>query len=240
LQRLSNQYRTGRLALAFKGLPFKTIWVEFPDIADVCKKIGASPTAFDNGSPVYTLPVIQDPSTGKVVSDSWTIAEYLDENYPDRPSLFPKGTRGLQWSFISTANTMAFDHWLDPLILPTYNQLPPRSQEYFRPRREKLWGCRLEEISTGEQPAKNWADAEAGFTKLTNVIAKNGEGSQWFLGDTISYLDLFTVAELMWIKQVLGGKDWERARSWDGGFWGKFVDIVLDKYAVFDDGVEYL
>ncbi len=32
------------------------------------------------------MPVIED--GGRFVADSWAIAEYLDESYPDRPSLF--------------------------------------------------------------------------------------------------------------------------------------------------------
>lgn len=40
------------------------------------------------------VPVIVDPNQdGKWVNDSWAIAKYLEETYPDRPSLFggPQG-----------------------------------------------------------------------------------------------------------------------------------------------------
>ncbi|KAL0961286.1 hypothetical protein HGRIS_006246 [Hohenbuehelia grisea] len=43
-----------RFALNYKGLPFKTVYVEFPDIEKVCKKIGAAPTSLKpNGDPLY-------------------------------------------------------------------------------------------------------------------------------------------------------------------------------------------
>src|ERR1700754_552725 len=48
------------------------------------------------------VPVIVD--DGKWVLDSWVIAEYLDETYPDRPMLFEGPTQ---------KNTMKFlDNWL--------------------------------------------------------------------------------------------------------------------------------
>ena len=63
----------GRYALNIKGLPYTTQWVEYPDIERVCKQIGASPAEKKPDNPSqdhYTLPVIQDPNTGRVVSDS--------------------------------------------------------------------------------------------------------------------------------------------------------------------------
>jgi hypothetical protein len=78
--------------LNYKGLAYKTEWIEYPDIADLCKKIGAEPTMIrKDGRPYYSLPVIQDPKTGAVISDSARIAEYLDETYPDTPKVFPAG-----------------------------------------------------------------------------------------------------------------------------------------------------
>ncbi|EIN12887.1 hypothetical protein PUNSTDRAFT_50105 [Punctularia strigosozonata HHB-11173 SS5] len=228
-----------RLTLGFKGLPFKTVWVEYPDIADLCKKIGAAPTGTRDGLPLYTLPVIQDPSTGKVISDTFAIAEYLDETYPDRPTLMPKGTRGLQWAFTYTATQMAIGPYRDNMMLAVYKQLRPRSQEYFRATREKALGSKLEELSVGVKRVERWATAEAGFAKLLNIIKKNGEGSQYFMGDTVSFADLFIVAWLEWVKQALGGEEWELVRKWNGGFWGQFVDSIHSKYAFFDEGVEY-
>lgn len=87
------------LSLQLKGIPFKTEWVEYPDIEPLCKRIGALPTSKKtDGRDHYTLPTIFDPSTGRAISDSLPIALYLDQTYPDSPghSLFPnKGRWGL-------------------------------------------------------------------------------------------------------------------------------------------------
>lgn len=49
-----------RLALSFKGVPFKTTWVDILDIADVRKRLGCAPVrTFDDGSDFYTLPMLQ-------------------------------------------------------------------------------------------------------------------------------------------------------------------------------------
>ncbi|KAI0682851.1 hypothetical protein BC835DRAFT_807562, partial [Cytidiella melzeri] len=62
-----NTWRT-RYALNYKGIPYRTEWVEYPDIEPLCKKIGGSATAKkEDGRDHYTLPMIYDPSTGEVV-----------------------------------------------------------------------------------------------------------------------------------------------------------------------------
>ena len=63
-----------RLALAHKGLTFESVPVRVSDKAAI---------AFSGQDKV---PIVKDGD--QVVSDSWRIAEYLEERYPDRPSLF--------------------------------------------------------------------------------------------------------------------------------------------------------
>ncbi|CAN0599342.1 unnamed protein product, partial [Laminaria digitata] len=67
-----------RMALEHKGLAYETIPTRFTD-KDLI--------AFSDQERV---PVIQDGDT--VVSDSWAIAEYLEKEYPDAPSLFGGAT----------------------------------------------------------------------------------------------------------------------------------------------------
>src|SRR5271154_7506387 len=63
-----------KMALMHKGLPIDTIPWRFTD-KDVIAFSGQG-----------RVPVLLDGD--RVVSDSWTIATYLDDAYPDRPSLF--------------------------------------------------------------------------------------------------------------------------------------------------------
>src|SRR4051794_33462188 len=67
-----------KFALSHKGLPFEAVPVGFTDI----------PTLL--GGAYETVPIIDD--GGRTVGDSWAIADYLDEAYPDRPRLFGSPT----------------------------------------------------------------------------------------------------------------------------------------------------
>jgi glutathione S-transferase len=91
-----------RFNLRYKRIPYETVWVEFGDIERVSKEIGAPPTGKKpDGTNLYTLPAIRDQDTGRAISDSFAIASYLDERYPER-RLIPVGTEKKQAEFISS------------------------------------------------------------------------------------------------------------------------------------------
>ncbi|KAG7086932.1 hypothetical protein E1B28_002848, partial [Marasmius oreades] len=67
--------RTIRFALNLKKIPYKVIELGLFDLTPTAKSIGAPPTGKKpDGTPKYTVPFIQDDSTGAVVSDSFLIA----------------------------------------------------------------------------------------------------------------------------------------------------------------------
>jgi glutathione S-transferase len=92
----SFSWRT-RMALAHKGIAFESCPVRISDKAAI---------AFSGQGKV---PIIQDGET--VVSDSWKIAEYLEKQYPDAPSLFG-GAIGMGTSRLINA-------WTDRQLLGT-------------------------------------------------------------------------------------------------------------------------
>ncbi|KAJ7251940.1 hypothetical protein C8J57DRAFT_1451541 [Mycena rebaudengoi] len=58
--------RHSTYALNFKGVHYKTEWVKLPQVASVRQKLECPAVrCHRDGSPFYTLPMIQDPSTGK-------------------------------------------------------------------------------------------------------------------------------------------------------------------------------
>ncbi|KAI0725636.1 hypothetical protein C8Q72DRAFT_749831, partial [Fomitopsis betulina] len=56
-----NTWKT-RYLLNIKDLPYRTQWLEYPDIAGYLRALGVPPTAPGTIAP-YTLPAIYDPKT---------------------------------------------------------------------------------------------------------------------------------------------------------------------------------
>jgi glutathione S-transferase len=121
-----------RMALRHKGLDFETVPVLMSDKAAI---------AFSAGR---TVPVIKEGET--VVRDSWKIAEYLEDKYADRPSLFggPIG-RGV---------TQALNTWVDRALVPAmmpvivadiYERIDPDDRPFFRQMFEGFLKSTLEE-----------------------------------------------------------------------------------------------
>jgi glutathione S-transferase len=127
-----------KMALAHKGLDFRTEPTCFLDVPKV-----------ENGVS-KTVPVIND--NGTIVADSYKIALYLDEVYPDRPALFAgKGGEAMakfieRWSqstihpFVTTA-----------AILDIHQMQGGEHRAYFRQSREKMLGKTLESITESRE-----------------------------------------------------------------------------------------
>ncbi|KAJ6541731.1 hypothetical protein B0H19DRAFT_958701 [Mycena capillaripes] len=217
-----------RYALNFKGIPHKTVWLEYLEIEPLLKKLGAKPTS--ETSPQYTLPVIYDPSTDTVVSDSIEIAQYLDATYPDSPRLIPEGTVALHYAFteVHAATLPPFLTYALPASLPFLN---PASQEYFRQTREELFGGqRLEDVTpTGEAHAVMWNELKDALGQIDSWIRKGG--AKYFMGDTICYADITVAGYLRWGKLVLGKDKWEDIMTWHDGRWAKLMK-EMEKYDI--------
>ncbi|KAF7365393.1 GST N-terminal domain-containing protein [Mycena venus] len=222
-----------RYAFNYKGLAYKTVWIEYPDIADLCKKIGAEPTMIrQNGEPYYSLPVIEDPKTGAVISDSARIAEYLDATYPDTPKVVPEGTHVLQKTFMA-----AYDNATGPLIsyiMPAIAKiLRPKSEEYFVRTREASFKKKLTDMwPTGEEHEKAWKEVEAGFGKVDRWLNEPmNAGKPFVMGDVVSFADFMIGGELIWCRCGFGEESdlWKDMMKWHGGRWAKLIDS-LKKY----------
>jgi glutathione S-transferase len=221
-----------RYTLNFKGIPYKTEWVEFPDIEPVCKKLGIPPTSKKaDGSDHYTLPAIHDPSTGAYMADSILIAEYLDKTYPDTPQVFPNNTLALQATF-TEALQGKLGVFFQFIVHVIGSSLNPRSQEPFRGKMEKAFGKAIEEIAPkGEAADAEWAKFQDGLTKVDSWYAKNGGKGPFLLGETASWGDLVVASYLsMW--RTLWGEDsqqWKDISSWNNGRWAEIAK-ALKKY----------
>ena len=223
-----------RYTLNYKGLFYRTVWVEFPDIETVCIQVGAPPTTKkEDGSPGYTFPILFDPSTKAIVADSAVIARYLDATYPDTPPVFPAGTAALQAAFSDGVRSACGGPLFMLTIADIWRSLNTKSQGYFRTTREKRFGAKLEELRSEAQ----WELMEAGFGKVDEWLKANGPGKDHLLmGDRICYSDFQLASVLMWARTVCGeeSEDWARIASWHGGRWKRFLEY-FDRYAIVDN-----
>ncbi|KAH6893714.1 hypothetical protein BKA70DRAFT_835176 [Coprinopsis sp. MPI-PUGE-AT-0042] len=236
----SNTWRA-RFFLNYKNLPYKTEWVEYPDIASIYLKHDIPAPGTLHGRPFYSVPIILDDVTGKtvMVPDSVKISKYLDETYPDTPKIFPEsGDEAFQ-------KQMAFvDRFIPSLMnaLPmlwkqALNILNPASQDHFaiaRARDLKGWysdKSSLYDIDISEEDKeKGWASLIAFLDTMTETFG-NGDNPQWFLGKQLSFVDFAFGGLLICIREVWGedSKEWKNILTVNGGRWNGFLN-GLEQY----------
>ncbi|KAJ7597748.1 hypothetical protein C8J56DRAFT_852097 [Mycena floridula] len=225
-----NPWKT-RLTLNYKGIPYKTVWVEYPNIKELATSLGAQPTdILPNGDPLYTIPMIHDPSTGAVVSDSAKIAKYLDEQYPDTPKVFAPGTHGLYEAFQDAIMWSAVTPILQFAIPIAPDILRSPSLEYFRATREAMFGMTFEEMKPKEEKrVEEWKKVEAGFRKMLKWFPKD---SVFIMGgDKPTFPDFALAAILHSFKLIFGeeSKEWKSIETFDEGRWARTLK-AWDKY----------
>jgi len=167
-----------RFALAHKGLPVETIPWRFTD-TDVIAFSGQA-----------RVPVIQD--RGKVVFDSWSIAEYLEEAEPSLPIF--GGQQG-------RAHARFINAWADSVLLggiarfivrDILDVIDPKDQSYFRTSREARFGMTLEQVQAGRE--ERLAAFRDTLTPIRLVLRKQ----EWLGGAGPSYADHIVAGTLMW------------------------------------------
>lgn len=172
-----------RMALAHKGLEVETIPWRFSD------KAAIGFTGQDK------VPVIVD--ADRWVADSWAIALYLDEAYPDRTPLFENEAARSQTLFTK----LWCEQTLHPAILrivimDLFAILHDRDKEYFRRSREDRFGTKLEALV--ENQTANIAALHKVLEPLRGTLAAHA-----FLGGaTPSYADYIIFAAFQWARVV--------------------------------------
>ncbi|KAK0215847.1 hypothetical protein EDD85DRAFT_443160 [Armillaria nabsnona] len=221
-----------RYVLNYKGLPYHTEWVEYPDVEGLYKKLGAqaSVTKADGVTPHYTCPLLHDASTGALVSDSAAIARYLDKTYPETPTVVPVGTDALHYAFNEALESRFDALWQFALIKSNF-VLNPYSEEYFRRTREAnaFGGKKLEDvIPKGEDREREWARLKADFGKID---AWYGKGDKYVMGDILSYADFTVAAWVLWVRLIYGAdsEEWKDMSTWHVGRWGVLLKS-FEKY----------
>lgn len=176
-----------RLALAHKQLAHETEAVWFTEK----EKIAMS------NQPL--VPVLTDGD--KVVNDSWNIALYLEEQYPDAPSLFLDSS--------GKALAESTNQWVDTVLVPLvrpmvlmdiFALISDEDKVYFRQSREERLGVTLEEYSANaEQSARD-------FQKELDTVREVLNQQPYLGGSQPSYADISLLGVFLWIVCASGNQ----------------------------------
>jgi glutathione S-transferase len=169
------------MALHHKGLTAERVAVGFAD---------KSPLDFTDYKKV---PVLVDGE--KTVVESFDIAVYLDETYPDRPPLMAgPEARGLA-RFVNEWADRVVNPALVPIIIADIlDDATEADQENFRTTREARFGCSLEEVC-GDLEARL-----ATFSKALEPARSTLRHQDYLSGSQPGYADYILFGCLQWAR----------------------------------------
>lgn len=140
-------------------------------------------------------PVLVDGN--RTVTDSWDIACYLEDTYPDRPSLFNgPGGRGMARFVNSWTDTQLHPAVLRTVIFDVFQHVAPADIDYFRKDREARFGQTLEEMR--DQQRERAAELDKVLVPLRSVLAKQ----DWISGEAPAYGDYIVFGALQWPRSI--------------------------------------
>ncbi|PVH77492.1 hypothetical protein DL98DRAFT_463673 [Cadophora sp. DSE1049] len=183
-----------RMILNYKQIPYKTIFLEFPDIEPTFKGLGIVPSESASAGPIkYTVPAIHHIPTNTHIMESLPIAQFLTTTYPSPPlPLTSELGRQIESKARSTIG-LSFSASLMPREI---HILSPRSQEYFRRTREAMVKQPLENLLEGDKEGKAWEGANENIRAVGEMLLTNREEGGFVLGKEPSYTDFFVAGAL--------------------------------------------
>jgi glutathione S-transferase len=246
-----------RLALSFKRVPFKTSWIDILDIPDVRKGLGCPATRkFDDGSDYYTLPMLRDPASGRVIGDSFDIANYLEDNFPDSGGcLFPPNStrtgldyespnkdavffaplttnEGAQREAYARFNTQVDTTFSSHVVLVAqYLPFNPKTAEEAK----ALFAKRAHLNSwvdlkiQGEAREQLRAAFKVALTSLAKLFTVH-ENGPYLEGESANYADLIVGGWLNLLSSAMPEEEWKDFRTWHGGVFARLHDALQENY----------
>ncbi|KAI1374197.1 putative glutathione S-transferase [Hypoxylon crocopeplum] len=187
-----NPWKT-RFVLNFKGIPYKTEFIEYPEIKPRFQD------HFPKDTEEFTVPTIILPD-GTWVMDSWKIAEVLEEKYPE-PSIlldspYLKKLRGVLSQVMEPLTAIK--------VCNVYNNiLSEASQPYFRRTREEDIGKTFEKLAEEQSDEAAWKASEPYFHQVTAFLQENPEGP-FFEGKTPGFADFVWAGNLIFFIRMGG------------------------------------
>lgn len=166
---------TARLTLNYKGIDYKTEWLEYPDIEPRLKPTGLE--GDPNQIKPYTCPTVQFPD-GTYIMNSAKIIKRIETDYPEPPLYIDSEV--LQPMYDLLSKTFGA---LVAVLLPNVprKMLGEYSAEYFHRTRAEMFGVSLDELEKTKGGDEAWANAKEPLEELANLLNKTD--GPYFLGN---------------------------------------------------------
>jgi glutathione S-transferase len=172
-----------RMALAHKGLSAESIPWCFTEKAAIAH----------HGS--EKVPVLLDGE--KAIVDSWVIANYLEDTYPERPSLFGGAGGRAMARMIGWWGDIAVVGGIFPLIVADIpGHLAEVDAAYFRKSREARLGKPLEDVMTARE------QAVVAFRRSLDPMRLTLKTQPYLGGETPNYADYIVFGGFQWARVV--------------------------------------
>jgi glutathione S-transferase len=172
-----------RMALAHKGLEAETVPWRFTE------KDAIRPYKSEK------VPVLLDGD--RSVADSWAIANYLEDTYADRPSLFGgDGGRAMARMINGWGDIVVIGGIFPFVELDIEGLLRPQDRGYFRKSREAWLGRSLEEAAADRDVKVN------GFRKRLDPMRLTLKSQPFLGGAAPNYADYIVFGGFQWARVV--------------------------------------
>jgi len=199
-----------RMALAHKGLEVETVPWRFTEKDKL-------PRPNDG-----RVPIIID--GGRVIHDSTAIADYLDERYADRPSLFGGETgRGLARFVQNWVETVVQPGLIRLVLLDIHRHIGPQDQAYFRQSREERLGKTLEDV------VKDREAQLPAFRASLDPLRRTVERQDFVSGKAPAYADYIVFGAFQWARAISDFEllaDNDPVRAWRRRMLGLFDGLA--------------
>ncbi|MDM9629231.1 glutathione S-transferase family protein [Rhizobium sp. S152] len=173
------------LALRHKGLDFVEKPAPFTRIP-----------VLENGFS-KTVPILRDGN--ELIRDSFDIALYLEERYPDRPTLFGgEGGKALSRFVERFSQSIVHPAITGIAVADIHDILGEADQVYFRSSREKMLGRTLEDMRSGRDAAV------AGFAAKLEPVRQTLAFQPFLGGDAPLFADYILFGALQWMRITAG------------------------------------
>jgi glutathione S-transferase len=172
-----------RMALAHKGLAVETVPWGFTEKDRLPKpNVGRVPVIVDGGT---------------IIHDSTAIADYLEEHYADRATLFGGETGRALARFVQNWTETVLQAGIVPLVvLDIHRHSRPQDQDYFRRSREERFGRTLEEV------VRDRESRLPAFRASLDPLRRTVERQDFVSGKAPAYADYVVFGAFQWARAI--------------------------------------